>query len=197
MANKTTSDPNRELPIARNNDLAIQDTQDEILIYDLNTNKAHCFNSTAAKIWRNCDGVSKISDLARNSKIPLEIIYIALDQFQNNNLLRSQIETPVPAEKLERRKFLIHAAAISTIALPLVSTIVAPQAIFAQSCLPGGTPIADISTTQTSQPVCQNYCQTTPAPGCCVATTTIFYSFNSNTNECLCGYANGCSFNNT
>lgn len=41
-------------PIARKTDLVIQEADDEVLIYDLSTNKASCLNKTAAFVWQNC-----------------------------------------------------------------------------------------------------------------------------------------------
>ena len=35
-------------PIARSNGLVVQEMPDEVLVYDLDSNKAHCLNETAA-----------------------------------------------------------------------------------------------------------------------------------------------------
>jgi hypothetical protein len=45
-------------PEARKDGLVIQDLPEEILVYDLNTNKAHCLNQTAAYVWQACDGLN-------------------------------------------------------------------------------------------------------------------------------------------
>ena len=53
------------LPRARSEGLVIEELADELLVYDLQRNKAHCLNSTAAKIWKKCNGRSTPADIAR------------------------------------------------------------------------------------------------------------------------------------
>lgn len=38
----------QQRPLARSEGLVIQEMPDEVLVYDLETNKAHCLNETAA-----------------------------------------------------------------------------------------------------------------------------------------------------
>lgn len=61
-------------PKNRKNDIVIQELKDEILIYDLTTNKAYCLNETSAAVWNFCDGQSSVSDitkqLSKNLKSP-------------------------------------------------------------------------------------------------------------------------------
>ena len=46
----------QKMPQARRSGLIIQEVDSEILIYDQETDKAHCLNPTAAKVWNYCDG---------------------------------------------------------------------------------------------------------------------------------------------
>ncbi|MBA3352846.1 MAG: PqqD family protein, partial [Blastocatellia bacterium] len=55
---------NTQCPIARKNGLVVQEVPDEVLVYDLETNKAHCLNQSAAMIWRSCDGKNSVSEIA-------------------------------------------------------------------------------------------------------------------------------------
>src|SRR5215471_5028646 len=50
-------------PLARQEDLIIKRLDDETLVYDLRTDRAHCLNSTAALVWRHCDGRRSVHDL--------------------------------------------------------------------------------------------------------------------------------------
>jgi len=34
----------------------VKQADGEVLIYDLERNKAHCLNNTAARVWQYCDG---------------------------------------------------------------------------------------------------------------------------------------------
>ena len=49
-----------ENPVARQNALVMQDVDDELLIYDLQTDKAHCLNRSAVLVWKLCDGTNSI-----------------------------------------------------------------------------------------------------------------------------------------
>ena len=44
------------MPRARKSGLIVKEVDGEVLIYDQKTNKAHCLNPTAAKVWKYCDG---------------------------------------------------------------------------------------------------------------------------------------------
>lgn len=88
------------------------------------------------------------------------MIELAIHEFQKNDLLGERIETLVPDNRIERRKFMIKAGSMA-MALPLIMTIVAPQAVSAQSCSgtgpapPGNLPPP---TPQPNNGDCGNYC---------------------------------------
>ena len=50
-------------PKGRHNDLVVQDSENEVLIYDLKLNKAYCLNETSALIWRLCDGTKSVAEI--------------------------------------------------------------------------------------------------------------------------------------
>jgi hypothetical protein len=54
-----------QLPLARTDGLVINELTDEVLVYDLQSDKAHCLNRTAASVWKQCDGRSTAADIAR------------------------------------------------------------------------------------------------------------------------------------
>ena len=43
-------------PVARTESLIVKEVDGETLVYDLTTDKAHCLNDTATRVWKNCDG---------------------------------------------------------------------------------------------------------------------------------------------
>ena len=61
------------LPRARKDDLLIQDLEDEVLIYDLKVDKAHCLNRAAATVWRHCNGRNTTAQLASHLKRELKV----------------------------------------------------------------------------------------------------------------------------
>ncbi len=97
---KITERSEEATPIARSQNLVVQEMPDEVLVYDLDNNKAHCLNSSAAAIWNSCDGKTKIKDMPKkiqenNAKlhyaklVDLDFINLGLDQLQESNLLEA------------------------------------------------------------------------------------------------------------
>jgi hypothetical protein len=131
------------LPRARQKGLIIKVLHDETLVYDRTTHKAHCLNHTAATIWRYCDGLSSISDIARRagkeleSPINNEFVWIALKQLAGARLLNESIELPVGIRKLSRRQ-MMNLGLGAALAVPLVISIFAPTTVEAASCRDSG-----------------------------------------------------------
>jgi len=119
------------LPQARATDLIVKELENEILIYDMSANRAICLNEMSRLIWKYCDGKTRFEDLMEKYNLTKDIIHLALDEFQNHHLLMGRIETGVPDDKVERRRFIVKTGAAAAIAIPIVKTIVAPQAAFA------------------------------------------------------------------
>ncbi len=53
-----------QLPKARKEKLIVKELADETLVYDLENDRAHCLNQTAASVWKHCDGKATVSELA-------------------------------------------------------------------------------------------------------------------------------------
>jgi len=135
-------------PRARTKDLLIEEIGGEVLVYDLSTNRAHCLNSSAAAIWKHCDGSRTVGELAKHlfpSVSPSsgeQIVRIALDRLHRRRLLEGEVQAP-PADLSRRRLLRQVGAAVAAlgIAAPLVSTVIAPTSAYAFSgCLPPGSP---------------------------------------------------------
>jgi len=88
---------NQQKPLARRENLVIQEASEETLIYDLSLDKAHCLNQTAAAVWKVCDGENTISDIAKTLKndfgtnVPEDLIWLAIDQLSKENLLEREV----------------------------------------------------------------------------------------------------------
>jgi hypothetical protein len=54
-------------PLARKQDLLVRELADEVLVYDLANDEAHCLNETAAFVWMRCDGRNTPRDIAHCS----------------------------------------------------------------------------------------------------------------------------------
>lgn len=149
-------------PSARKEGLVIQEANDEILIYDLKTNKAHCLNQTAAFVWRTCDGNTPISQIAetfsRNvgSRVPPDMIWLAIEQLNERSLLAENITSKLNQQT--RREAIKKIGLSLAVALPVIATLTAPTSVMAASSCrcPGGQ-----SPECTTQVGCGSTCNTT------------------------------------
>jgi len=152
-----------KMPQARRIGLIIQEVDSEILIYDQNTNKAHCLNQTAAKVWKYCDGETTLADacdaLSRDLETPVDekLVWYAVDQFAKDNLLEKDIEPPAfIIAGMNRRQMVRTLGLAAVVAVPLVTSIVAPTPVQAATCLAPGQPCG------TSAQCCSGLCSGSP-----------------------------------
>jgi coenzyme PQQ synthesis protein D (PqqD) len=126
------------IPRARTEGLIVQEMADEVLIYDLDRHKAHCLNSTAALIWKSCDGRKTAAQVARaleaqlDSPIDEQVVWLGIDELGKAHLLAA--ERRAERAGLSRRDLLKRAGLAAVVALPLVTSIVAPEAAQAATC---------------------------------------------------------------
>lgn len=130
---------NSQRPIARKSGLVVQEVPDEVLVYDLESNKAHCLNRSAAMVWKSCDGTNSVSEIARlveaqaGDKVTEDFVWLAIDQLNENNLLETAM--PVNLKGQSRREALRKIGLASMVAVPVIASLVAPQsALAAASC---------------------------------------------------------------
>jgi hypothetical protein len=133
-----------KLPKARRKGLVVHEFSDEVVIYDLESNQAHCLNHTSGFIWRNCDGRTSVAKLAKmlgdqvHTSVDEEVVWLALDQLASFDLLQERISLPFGMTKISRRQVVRTLGAAALLA-PLVTSIVAPTAAQAATCLPEGS----------------------------------------------------------
>lgn len=156
------------MPRSRTSGLVLKEVEGELLIYDLESNKAHCLNETAARIWRHCDGETTVAEAcaslskAAGSEFDQKLIWYALDQFANINLLDTNITPPASMIAGMNRRQMVRILGISAlIAAPVVTTIIAPTPAQAATLLAPGSPCT--SSSQCSSGLCA--CSV-PGPGC-------------------------------
>jgi hypothetical protein len=136
-------------PKARREGVVVRELPDEVLVYDLETHKAVCLNSTAAAVWRLCDGRRTASDIRRTLEksaggaVPEEIVWLALEQLGRDKLLDARPPRPVELAGLSRREMIRRVGLAAAVALPAVASIIAPTPAQAASCLPSGATCSD------------------------------------------------------
>ena len=139
----------RALPKARKNQIITKEIAEEVLVYDLDRDEAHCLNPTAARVWSHCDGVTTIAEMARRltdelqAPVASEVVWLALEQLRKARLLEEPLwqETfarSAQAEQMSRRALVRRLGLAAAVTLPLVTSIVAPSAVAAASCRPPG-----------------------------------------------------------
>jgi hypothetical protein len=128
-------------PDARNEGLVIQELSDEVLVYDLDRHKAHCLNETAAFVWQQCDGTATVTDistrLAKKFDAPADedVVWAALLQLEKSHLLQARVTQTLGARRVTRRELMRKASIAAAVALPLITSVVAPTAASALSCI--------------------------------------------------------------
>ncbi len=156
---------NSQNPVARKNDLVVQEVTDEVLVYDLSSNKAHCLNETSAIVWKSCDGTNSVSDIAKlvasntGANVSEDLIWLAIDQLNESDLLEQEIKSSFAGHS--RRDVIKKIGLGSMIALPVIASLVAPSNAFgAVSCactVPGNC---------STQPGCPSTVNCNPAGVC-------------------------------
>lgn len=119
------------LPQARIKDIVVQNLGNEMLVYDLKTNKLYNLNETSAKVFNACNGETSFAELKTKYKFTDNLIYLALDELKANELLEDYKSNHFAG--LSRREVIKKVGLASMIALPLISVMVAPTAAHAQS----------------------------------------------------------------
>jgi hypothetical protein len=134
----------KQAPLARQASLIVKELPDETLVYDLETDKAHCLNETSARVWKSCDGRTSVSEITRRLGAKLEspvdeaVVWLALDQLEKFKLLEKAPAKPAHLSGITRRQ-VIARLGIAAVALPLIISIVSPTAQAAGSVLPIGS----------------------------------------------------------
>ena len=162
------------LPSGRRDGIIVRELADEVLIYDLQRDKAHCLNKTAGFVWQHCNGRTQIATLARllavKEQVPVKesVILLALDQLAERHLLVGPLPRPSGAKVSRRRLVLKYAPA--ALALPVILSITAPTAAAAATPTPTPTP---------------DPCTVSPAPqGCPCSSDNDCDTFNCNAGVC-------------
>ena len=155
-----------QVPVARKEGLVIQEMPDEVLVYDLDANKAHCLNQTAAFVWKSCDGRNSIAEIAKlvgnnsGNAVPEDLVWLAIDQLSEKNLLANNLRANFNGST--RREVIKKIGLAAVIGIPIVASLTAPMSVLAAtSCT---CTAASDCTPQTTCP--QGFCRS----GLCSAT---------------------------
>ncbi len=164
------NDRPEQLPLARTDQLIVKEVDDEVLVYDLNTDQAHCLNKTAAMVWRNCDGGNSVADITRlletdsNANVDENVVWLAMDELQKFSLLQHSVAKPIELGGMTRRQ-LMRSLGLAAVALPVIVSIVSPTAVSAAS-LTCGDPCGAGDNCNAPCTTCSKVTPTSPGKTC-------------------------------
>lgn len=128
-------------PKSRKANIVLQELEGEVLIYDLIINKALCLNETSALVYQLCDGAKTVSEIRHlmskklQTWVSEDFVRLALNELKKEKLLEDGDEIGDFLAGMSRREMVKKVGLGSMVALPIVSSIVAPNAAMAQSNL--------------------------------------------------------------
>lgn len=118
-------------PEVRRDELTIREVKDELVVYDGREKRAHRLNKTAAPILQASDGSRTVDQIAALLPEDLDIkdrtglVWLTLHDLSEAGLLSAAI----PSGNVDRsRRNLLQKAAVISLTLPVVETIVAQSA---------------------------------------------------------------------
>lgn len=147
-------------PNARRDRLIVRELENETLVYDQARDEAHCLNQTAALVWKHCDGQTSVDEIAirladeLQQTVDPQVVWLALAQLRRKRLLSERLPRQATGSiqlkkrdkpRISRRELALRLGQAMVIALPLITTIVAPTPVSAVSCSPncGVPPLAE------------------------------------------------------
>ncbi|MBV9214919.1 MAG: PqqD family protein [Acidobacteria bacterium] len=122
-------------PQARTENIVSIDAENETLVYDLETNKAHCLNEPAGFVLKNCDGVNTAADIRSliskrtGEDVPEDHVWLALTQLKRAKLLKPDSAGSI--QDIDRRAVIKRLTLTSAAALPFIASLAAPKSAYA------------------------------------------------------------------
>ncbi|HRH45759.1 MAG TPA: hypothetical protein PKY82_29225 [Pyrinomonadaceae bacterium] len=178
-------------PKAKIKDLVVQELDKELLIYDLNINKAFCLNETSAIVFQLCNGNNSLVEIADlmskrlKSLVSEDFVWLAIEELKKDNLLENKDQLNNHFKGLSRREIVKKVGLATIIALPIITSVAAPSAAMAQSGKVGLLGACATTTDCISGLTCKT-CSGGSAPcngggACCANTDPSAFSTGSNT----------------
>lgn len=122
-----------EGPLARSNDLIVEELGDEVLIYDTQNERGHSLSPEAARVWRACNGKTTAERLSVQLGLDRETVDQALEELTSCELL--EVRPTIVADGSTRREVTIKMAKVgaAAAAAPLILSVAAPTPSMAAS----------------------------------------------------------------
>ncbi len=183
-------------PRRRTDGLLLQQTGDDLVVFDQQRNLSHSLNRTAALIFEHADGTKSIADLVAilqaelNETADEDLVLMTLAKLHRAHLLEEAVaDRGAEALRASRRRFVRKIGLVGslTLLLPAVETIMAPRSAMAQS---GPVTSCDSDCDSGCQSACDSACGT----GCsCACDSGCATACSGGCNSaCVCACDSGC-----
>lgn len=129
-----------KLPKSRMENIVVQSIDNELLIFDIISNKAFCLNETSTVIWHACDGKTSITEISKivSQKLKTtsneDLVWLALEKLENEDLIEKSNYFSNHFAEIPRREVIKKIGLATMAALPVISSVIAPSSILAASC---------------------------------------------------------------
>ena len=129
-------------PLTRKANLVVRELENEVLLYDLTLHKAYSLNQISASVYRLCDGTNSVAEISQlmsqelKTLVREDMIWLALKELNRQNLLENGEAFSTQVAGLSRRELLKTARLTSVAMMPVILSIVVPQAAMAATCVP-------------------------------------------------------------
>jgi len=119
-------------PLARSEDLVVEEVGEELLVYDQTNDTAHSLSVAAVRVWKACDGERSVKSLVTELEMDSDTVKRALEELDECNLLDngSQLEAGMTRREATLKGAKIGAGIASA---PLIYSILAPAPALAAS----------------------------------------------------------------
>lgn len=119
-------------PLARRHGVRQSRIEDEVVVYDILADQAHCLHPLTAQVWELADGTRSVAQIAAAARLARpdledEDVWAALDGLADAGLLESRAAPPAGERQLSRRR-LIRGLAAASLGIVAVTTITTPAA---------------------------------------------------------------------
>ncbi|MCC5636684.1 PqqD family protein [Nostoc sp. CHAB 5844] len=169
------------IPVARTENLLIQEVGNELIVYDETRDTAHCLSAIAARVWYLCNGQNTVDNIARLLQEELDVppdqtldwrglVQLTLAELEQFHLLDAAVTEPLMNPRTSRRQVLKKVSLVGGFAIgslfPAIASIIVPTPAMAT---PRGSRLfpdlnLDTRTTPTTTATTSTTTTSTPPP---------------------------------
>lgn len=113
-------------PVMPTEGLIQTETATDLLIYDSEAQALHSLNPVLRQVWQACDGSRTVENIVAVTNMERDVVDMALSQLRVAGLIETSGEDTLPSSHSRRR--VLKKAMLSSLAIPAIVSVTAPQA---------------------------------------------------------------------